>query len=275
MSPIIPVFNQRQFLRDTSLMRHIKKFKNPTIINSPAYELFILGLCILALVIFAEEMFFHVSGDVLYVLQTVDFAICVVFIFDFLLRLLIAENRIKYLMTWGWLDLLSSIPAIELFRIGRLARVLRIFKGIRSVRNLANRMSASRSEFALSLATLVTVTTVLSGSVAVLIFERGVQGSGIHDGRDAIWWAVVTMTTVGYGDYVPVTTGGRVVAMVLMTLGVAIFATYTGFVATMLLEPAESEQNEELDQIRLELKELREQLATLNSILGKENGKGI
>ena len=83
------------------------------------------------------------------------------------------------------------------------------------------------------------------------------------------------MTTVGYGDYVPVTTGGRVVAMILMTLGVAIFATYTGFVATMLLEPAESEQNEELDQIRLELKELREQLATLNSILGKENGKGI
>ncbi len=248
-------------------MSRIEKFKNPTIINSPAYELFILGLCILALVIFAEEMFFPVSSDILYVLQTVDFLICMVFLADFALRLMIAENRMKYLLTWGWLDLLSSIPAIEYFRIGRLARVLRILKGIRTIRNLANRMSASRSEFALSLATLVTVTTVLTGSVAVLVFERGVQGSSIHDGKDAIWWVVVTMTTVGYGDYVPVTAGGRAVAMVLMTLGVAIFATYTGYVATMLLEPGETQQNEELDQIRLELQEIRLEMKELNSNL--------
>jgi len=251
-------------------MSRIDKFKNPTIINSPAYELFILGLCILALVIFAEEMFFPVSDDILYVLQTVDFVICMVFLIDFALRLFIAENRMKYLLTWGWLDLLSSIPAIEAFRIGRLARVLRILKGIRSIRNLANRMSASRSEFALSLATLVTVTTVLTGSVAVLVFEGGIQGSSIHNGRDAIWWVVVTMTTVGYGDYVPITTGGRTVAMILMTLGVAIFATYTGFVATMLLEPGETQQNEELDQIRLELQELRIQMTELNSILSSK-----
>lgn len=250
-------------------MSPIKKFKHSTIINSPAYELFILGLCILALVIVAEETFSKVSPDILYVLQTIDFMICLIFIGDFIIRLSMAENRLKYFFTWGWIDLLSSIPAIEIFRLGRLARVLRILKGIRSIRSLANRISVSRSEYALSLATLVTVTTILTGSVAVLVFEAG-EGidSNILSGRDAIWWTVVTMTTVGYGDYIPVTTGGRAVAVILMTIGVGIFATYTAFVANLLLQPVEAKQAKELTQIRHELKDIRRHLKELNTVLG-------
>ncbi|MBL4885787.1 MAG: ion transporter [Planctomycetaceae bacterium] len=248
-------------------MASIKKFKNPTIINSPAYELFILGLCVLAIVIVAEETFSHVSADILYVLGTIDLLICIIFIGDFFVRLTLAENKLKYFFSWGWIDLLSSIPAIELFRLGRLARILRILKGIRSIRVLSQQVAASRSQYALSLATLVTVITILTGSVAVLVFEAEAESS-IRTGKDAIWWTIVTMTTVGYGDYVPVTPGGRMVAIILMTVGVAIFATYTAFVASMLIEPGEAEQTKELKEIKLELHALRDQLTELNRALG-------
>jgi len=242
----------------------------PAFLFSPAYELLILGLCVTALVIVAEETFFEVSPEIAYVLQFVDSAICLMFLTDFAMRVIKAENRVKYLTTWGWLDLLSSIPAWGLLRWGRVFRVMRILKGVRSLRVLSTQISSSRIEYAISFATLITVVTILTGSVAVLVFEGHAHEHDldptIKSGADAIWWTIVTMTTVGYGDYYPVTIGGRVVAIILMTVGVGIFATYTGFAAGLLLEPGEDKQTHELETIRSELVELRTQIQLLSNL---------
>ena len=71
----------------------------------------------------------------------------------------------------------------------------------------------------------------------MLHFELGVEESNIRTAEDAIWWSWVTITTVGYGDYTPVTTGGRIVAMILMVVGVGLFSSMSGLIASWLLQP--------------------------------------
>ena len=77
---------------------------------------------------------------------------------------------------------------------------------------------------------------VLIGSLLALLFERNAPGSNIHSYKDAIWWAVVTVTTVGYGDRFPVTEGGRAVAVVLMFVGIGLIGTLTATVASFFVQ---------------------------------------
>ena len=77
---------------------------------------------------------------------------------------------------------------------------------------------------------------VIIGALLVMLFERNASGSNIHNYRDAIWWAVVTVTTVGYGDRFPVTEGGRAVAVILMFIGIGLIGTLTATVASFFVQ---------------------------------------
>jgi voltage-gated potassium channel len=85
---------------------------------------------------------------------------------------------------------------------------------------------------------------IIFGSIAILQVEHD-PNSNIKTAEDAIWWAFVTITTVGYGDKYPVTTEGRIIAGFLMITGVGLFGTFTGFIASWFLEPGKSKESEE------------------------------
>ncbi len=97
---------------------------------------------------------------------------------------------------------------------------------------------------------------MISASIAVLHFEVG-PAANIKTPQDALWWALVTITSVGYGDRYPVTAEGRLVAAALMVAGVGLFGTFAGFIAAWFLSPGEKRQASELDGIRDEIQELR------------------
>ena len=82
----------------------------------------------------------------------------------------------------------------------------------------------------------------------------------IVKGEEALWWTIVTMTTVGYGDYVPTTTSGRLLAVVLMFLGVGLFGVLTSFLASAFATPAREAREEEIAEIRKELAEIKQML---------------
>jgi voltage-gated potassium channel len=121
---------------------------------------------------------------------------------------------------------------------------------------------------------------VTVASLIILRFERGAAGANITSGADAFWWAVVTITTVGYGDYVPVTFFGRILAMVLMTFGIGIFAVLTSFVASRLVALQDDQEDivatvrEENAAIRAELAEIKELLEQHGATDGVEDGNG-
>lgn len=106
----------------------------------------------------------------------------------------------------------------------------------------------------------------------MLQLEKGIDGSNIHNAGDALWWAFVTITTVGYGDFYPVTYEGRIVAAVLMTAGVGLFGTFTGFVASWFLEEDSDKQDAHVvTNLRTEISELKASVELLKESIDKKD----
>lgn len=224
-----------------------------------AYQIFMLVLCVYALLALGASELMPLDPAVLRVLAIFDLCVCAIFMIDFFMTLYRAPNRWLYLRTWGWIDFLSSIPVIEALRIGRLARVLRILRvlrALRATRVLIGYALARRADSVFFAMAIVALTMVVFASIAMLVFEANADGN-IKTAEDALWWAIATITTVGYGDRYPVTTEGRAVATVLMTAGVGLFGTLSGVVASWFLQPEIREEDRSIDALREQIEQLR------------------
>lgn len=189
-------------------------------------SIYVLG----ALVI---DSIFFLPKETSLLLTYIDNSICVFFFGEFCIRFYRAENKLKF-MRWGWMDLLSSIPTVDFLRAGRLLRLirlLRIIRAFRSTQSIINHIFANKAQGALTSVSILAILLVIFSAIGILQVEDD-PNSNIKTAEDAIWWAYVTITTVGYGDKFPVTTEGRIIAAILMTAGVGLFGTFTAFVAS-------------------------------------------
>jgi voltage-gated potassium channel len=165
------------------------------------------------------------------------------------------------MVTWGWIDLLSSIPVLDTLRWGRAARamrILRVLRGVKSARTMAHFVARRRHESTFLASILLTMLIVVSCSIAILEFEVPIGGN-IASPEDAVWWALSTMTTVGYGDRYPISTEGRLVAVFLMASGVGVFATFSGVLTAWFLSPAVQEADKDILEVKAMLKQLLEE----------------
>jgi len=241
-------------------------------LNSASYDLFILVLTIFSLLVAIGLLLLPLKPAADAILLLVDFVICAIFLFDFLLNLRRAPSKLDYFVKrGGWLDLLGSIPAVPglpwtaLFRLARLNRLIRIVKHLQGKDRgevLADAQEAPARTALLS-TILIAILLLTIVSLFILRFERGAPGAEIKTGADAFWWAFVTMTTVGYGDYVPVTLPGRLLAIGLMTFGIGVFAVLTSFMASRVVLQQDGQEDvvtllkEENAIIRAELAEIK------------------
>jgi voltage-gated potassium channel len=226
------------------------------------YQLFMLALCLWALLSLAAGTVLSLDAETLALLEIADNAVCGLFLVDFVLNLYNAPRRWTYMATWGWLDLLSSIPTVGVLRWGRAARVfriLRVLRAVKSVRVLGSALVAHRAQSAFLAAVLLTVLLLVFSSLAMLQLEAGGPGN-IRTAQDAMWWAVSTMTTVGYGDTYPTTPEGRLVAVFLMIAGIGVFGTFSGLVASWFLAPKAADTESDLDQIKSALADIQRRL---------------
>lgn len=229
--------------------------------NHP-YVLFMLILSILSLGGLAISAMGGLSAEQISILQVADLVVCSLFFADFLWSIYHAPDRGRYFLRWGWLDLLSSVPMIDALRVTRVARIFRIarfIRGIKATKILAQFILDRRAESAFLAALLLSILLVVASSIAILQFETG-PTSNIHSAEEAIWWAIATITTVGYGDLYPVTTEGRIVASLLMVFGVILIGTLSGFAAAWFLKPAEAARESELAVVLAEIRALKERI---------------
>lgn len=241
--------------------------------GSPAYQLFMLALCVYALATLVVHVAVPLTSGTEDILDYADYCVCALFFVDFVISMIRASNRRRYFFTWGWIDLLSSIPMVNAARWGRLARVvriLRILRGLRATRILVLLVVRRRAESAFLAAALVALLLVIFCSIAILNVET-LTDSNIKTAEDAIWWAFATITTVGYGDRYPVTSEGRFVAAVLMCGGVGLFGTFSGFLASWFVG-AQGQADGDSHEVLSEIRALREEVARLRAS-GRDPGE--
>ena len=188
-------------------------------------------------------------------LDKIDFLICLFFLYDFFARFYKAKSKLQFLK-WGWIDFISSIPVLGVFqwaRISRVIRIIRILRAFRSTKVLLQYLFRNCSRGTFATAALVSLLMTIFSSIAILNFEKA-PDSNIKNPEDALWWAFTTITTVGYGDRYPVTTGGRIVAALLMTSSVGLFGIFTAFIASFFV--AEDQKKDDTD-IKALIEEVR------------------
>lgn len=228
---------------------------------------FISGLfSLLALALLSFSLFADLPSEAENMIYYVDLCLCAFFFFDFCKSLYHADHKVKYFMTLGWIDLISSIPLIDAFRFGRLAKlfkIIRVFRVYRTGRLLAQVFLKDVQKNTLFLGISFAILNVLLGSVVILLFEKTSEAN-IKTAGDAIWWSFVTMTTVGYGDHYPVTLAGRITAIILMFTGITLFGIITASLGGFIIrndEPDASEKN--INLLLQEVRELKEEVRSL------------
>jgi len=165
------------------------------------------------------------------------------------------------------------VPLVLPLRIARLARVIRAWRilHLRRLRQVGQDLDENRAQSAALITVLLAIVVLTTATVAVLEFESEVPEANIRTGGDAFWWAIVTLATVGYGDYYPVTIWGRLAALALMTVGVGIFGVLASYLANLFLPSySEDDGDPDLDKIMAELAALNRRLDTLQAMLGDE-----
>ncbi|MBP1692308.1 MAG: ion transporter [Chloroflexi bacterium] len=241
------------------------------------YELFIFVFTVYSLLVASAILFLPLTPGADQILRQINLLITFVFLADFIYRLHRAENKIVYMKSLGWLDLLGSLPVYPLFRFFRGYRLFVVWRELRKYgsRPLWVVIKRRRAENALRYAGLALFFVVTIGSILVLQFESLNPEGNIRTAQEAVWWSMVTIATVGYGDYYPVTLDGRLVGIILMIVGVGMFGVLSSYLATNFLSPTkeEKEQQEQqakqnlVDTVRDEINPLKDEIATLRTEL--------
>ena len=240
-------------------------------LKNPGYELFIGALSVLSMVNLV--LLYAINDDQLdNVLLVVNFVLSAVFIIDFVFRLVTAPSRSAYFWRQdGWADLLASVPLqqLKVLRIFRLLRVIRLMRDL-GPRNIAGSLLRNRAGSALLTLLLMGILVLEFGSLWMLRLEKDAEGSNIASASDALWYVIVTISTVGYGDRFPVTRGGRVLGAWIIVVGVGIFGTFTGYLANFFLAPKTAEPAPAATDARATIEQLRalvaQQQATLDQL---------
>ena len=186
------------------------------------------------------------------IFTTLDVFIWAIFTSDLIIKVLLSTNRLRYIKT-HWLEV--AIVILPFFRPLRLLRLFifgsRAFVGVRRLTNV---------DFIL----VYGLGLVIVAATLVRTVEYGAPNALITNFQEALWWSVVTVTTVGYGDFAPVTAMGRSIGFVLMVGGIAIFSGVTANLASFFVTPNVGNGSSH-DKLILEIRELRKQIDKLKA----------
>jgi voltage-gated potassium channel len=256
--------------------------------KSNSYTIFIFVLTIISLVVMVVMLIPGLDDATVQVLSFYDNLICLIFLIDFFYNLMNSPKKSDYFIKdRGWLDLLGSMPSLGLLtnagkyagllrlaRLSRLARIARLMKG-GGKEALIKDVVANRSRYTGFITILMTIIILTSCSVLVLQFEGKSPDANIKTGWDALWYAVVTITTVGYGDRYPVTVLGRITGVFIMFAGVGIIGVLASILSSILVGAPSTSAEEEAPAVEPavltnnELVVIKNELAQMRQLLEK------
>ena len=222
-------------------------------VKGKIFDYFIQALILLSLLAFTIETFPDNSKVTIELLNTFEFLCVIIFSIEYLLRVIVSKKPLKYIFSfYGVIDFLAIFPfylksiydlrALRAFRIFRIFRALKLIRYNRALNRFNIASKIVKEELILFL--ILTSIFVFIASAGIYFFENEAQpenfSSVIHSG----WWAIVTLTTVGYGDVYPITVGGKIFTTFVVLIGVGIVTVPAGLVASALSKAREIEAKE-------------------------------
>ncbi|MDQ1696643.1 MAG: voltage-gated potassium channel [Frankiaceae bacterium] len=233
------------------------------------FPLLLLSIALLPLIIW-PTFDTSLSSSTRHLLGAIDYAIWAVFVAEYLVKLFLAPSRWRFVRTHLFELMLVVFPMLRPLRIVRSARALR-FLGLARLAAAggsgAKEALASQSSRTATYAVLLAGLLLLVASAVVLDAERTAPGSNIRGFGDALWWGVVTISSVGYGDHYPVTAAGRAIASVVMLFGVGLVSVTTAAFAAWLVKQEEQVEDARVAQLSEQVAGLSAQIAALTAHL--------
>ncbi|NKX44128.1 ion transporter [Roseicyclus persicicus] len=205
----------------------------------------IYGLIVASAVVIAVETLPDLSERARGVLQGLELVILAAFCVEYVLRLTCSAHPLRYALSfWGIVDFVAVVPAVlflfpdlttvRSLRLLRLLRILKLFKANRALDRIAMAINRVKAEFLIFL--FIACVALYLAAVGIYHFEHLAQPEAFGSIPESLWWAVATLTTVGYGDVYPITVGGRVFTGVILLIGIGVIAVPAGLITAALAE---------------------------------------
>lgn len=218
-----------------------------------AFDLIVVALIVYSMITLSIETLPKLSDTSAQLLRISEIVVTLLFTGEYILRVAASEKKFEYIFSfYGIIDLLAIIPfylslgvdmrGLRAFRLFRIFRVLKIARYSKAMNRFGKALVLAREEAVLFM--LVTAILLFLSAVGIYYFEHQAQPENFKSIPHSLWWAVATLTTVGYGDVYPVTAGGRVFTFVILMIGLGIVAVPAGLVAAALSKVREDEENE-------------------------------
>lgn len=206
-------------------------------------DILIQVLIVTSLISFAVDTLPDLSVRTRTWLHYLEVVTVLVFTIEYLIRIVIAENRLRFIFSfYGIVDLIAILPfylvpgmdlrSARIFRMLRLIRILKLTRYSRALRRMHRALLIAREELILFF--LVTISMLYFAAVGIYFFENPAQPEAFKSVFHSLWWAVTTLTTVGYGDVYPITAGGRIFTFVILLIGLGVVSVPAGIFASAL-----------------------------------------
>lgn len=218
------------------------------------FDISIQVVIVVSLISFSVETLPNLSAQWRYILRVIEVVAVIIFTIEYLLRLWVADSSLRFVFSFfGIVDLLAILPfyitsgvdlrSIRVMRLFRLVRLLKLFRYNKAIQDLRSAFYLIREELVLFM--VATLFLLYISSVGIYYFEKAAQPENFSSIFHALWWAVATLTTVGYGDVYPVTVGGKVFTFCILMIGLGIVAIPSGLLASALTKIAQRNQKEQ------------------------------
>ncbi len=219
-------------------------------IKGKVFALFIQVLIIVSIITFSVETIPDLSDQTKQLLQRIELFCVIIFSIEYVLRIVTAKNKSKFIFSFfGIIDLLAILPfylamgvdlrSIRALRLLRLFRLLKLARYNKVMRRFTNALVIAREELILFF--FLTIILIYLAAVGIYYFENPVQPEAFSSVFESLWWAVATLTTVGYGDIYPITAGGKIFTFFILLIGLGIVAIPAGIVSSALTKSLDKE----------------------------------
>jgi voltage-gated potassium channel len=207
------------------------------------FDFFIQFLIIISLISFSVETLPDLNLKTKRFLNILELVIVIIFSIEYILRLVVSDRKLKFIFSFfGLIDLFAILPfyitigidlrSIRIFRLFRLLRSFKLMRYNNSILRFKNAISMIKEDLIVFL--FSTAMLLFFSSVGIYYFENPAQPDQFKSVFDCLWWAVVTLTSVGYGDIYPITVGGKIFTFIILIIGLGIVAVPTGLIASAL-----------------------------------------